>query len=70
MVMGGMFSEISVVVVGVGGGGGLGVGGKIQCFVVVQWGERFEAGPFFQWVAKITLPFLFGVMCITWILLQ
>ena len=43
--MGGMFSEISVVVVGVGG---LGVGGKIQCFVVVQWGERFEAGPFFQ----------------------
>ena len=41
--MGGMFSEISVVVVGVGG-----VGGKIQCFVVVQWGERFEAGPFFQ----------------------
>ena len=46
--MGGMFSEISVVVVGLGGGGGLGVGGKIQCFVVVQWGERFEAGPFFQ----------------------
>lgn len=45
--MGGMFSDISVVVV-VGVGGGLGVGGKIQCFVVVQWGERFEAGPFFQ----------------------